>query len=143
MFYQDPVRRNTNEWLHLTIVNRWRAVNFSLKGLVSLPIGTSSIGNLKLSSIAVNSYLWNIIAVNSCRSALARDSPTQTRGPIENGMKMYDLYWNFPLESNHLSGLNWSGSGKFAGSWWTPCVYAMTFIPFGIVYGPDKCKEWT
>ena len=94
--------------------------------------------NRKSSLIGRNSNLWKSEAVNIKRSALASDSPTHTRGPIENGMNLYGWYWNLPLASIQRSGLNVSGSEKLAGSRCIPCTYGTTLVPFGISKPPER-----
>ena len=127
-------------WLLLTLdmESYFRDVTLALKGPMSTARKLSVIFTRKSSLIGRNSNLWNREAANIKRSALASDSPTHTRGPIEKGMNLYGWYWNFPLESSQRSGLNVSGSSKLAGSRCTPWTWIITMLSFGMSKFPKN-----
>ena len=125
--------------LHLFSSNR--GTSFALKDLTSTEMMVSIVCSRKSSLIGRNSNLRKSDAAIRSKLTFASDSPTHTRGPIENGMNLYGWYWNLPLASIQRSGLNVSGSEKLAGSRCTLGMWIMTVVSFGTSKRPENHKR--
>lgn len=131
-YYYNVYRRNL-----LNIHSLFCSLAVTFKLIPSSGVKTNPF-ELNFSICFVVWVKWNWLFFNIMNSPilvciLASLSPMHIRGPSPNGMygisiKLLSLMFSL----KNLSGLNWSGSGKYFGSFWMPSTGIKIAVPFSM-----------
>lgn len=83
---------------------------------------------------------WNTWTLISAQHTASSYMPMQFLGPSPKGR--YEYAGMFPLFSSlKRSGSNFSGSGKYSGSWWSPNTGIKILHPFSILNPASSMKQ--